>query len=304
MTNNNCSKIASFAALEEEMNGFLLHPFLGKRLNFNVTALEQAAAHGGHPLANIVVGMPKKADMKTPVDTAELDQEISDYFNFLIRPQANALIDLGVIIQFLSTTMHIVYVTSERNLLIYNKHDGIYVNAIFPLKRMLALIISCIDVNVWNSHLEAKVIDLLIRTVAKKKITNFDQHFLAFKDQALDLNKLEFVPFDQTQNCTIKIDYQPLDGQTPRLDGFLKTTFNDDQLKDVKAFVLQWFGLQFDIESKEAAAMLWCISPGASGKSVFMSIIRNLVGPENVASPALSELGGTFGLEPLLKKSV
>ncbi len=302
MTNNNCSKIASFAALEEEMNGFLLHPFLGKRLNFNVTALEQAAAHGGHPLANIVVGMPKKADMKTPVDTAELDQEISDYFNFLIRPQANALIDLGVIIQFLSTTMHIVYVTSERNLLIYNKHDGIYVNAIFPLKRMLALIISCIDVNVWDSHLEAKVIDLLIRTVAKKKITNFDQHFLAFKDQALDLNKLEFVPFDQTQNCTIKIDYQPLDGQTPRLDGFLKTTFNDDQLKDVKAFVLQWFGLQFDIESKEAAAMLWCISPGASGKSVFMSIIRNLVGPENVASPALSELGGTFGLEPLLKK--
>ncbi|GAJ26497.1 DNA primase/helicase [Liquorilactobacillus sucicola DSM 21376 = JCM 15457] len=198
--------------------------------------------------------------------------------------------------------MRMVYVTNEKSLLLYNKYDGIYVDAVFPLKRILALIISCIDVNAWNSYLESKVVDLLVRTVDKKDGIDFDHHFLAFKEQALDLKKLEFVAFDPSQNCTIKIGYQPLDGQTPRLDGFLSTTFNDDQFEGVRSFVLQWFGLQFDIESKEAAAMLWCISPGASGKSVFMSIIRNLVGAENVASPALSELGGTFGLEPLLKK--
>ncbi|MCI1700788.1 DNA primase family protein [Liquorilactobacillus nagelii] len=302
MTDINCSKIASFTALEIEMKDFLIHSFLVKNVNFSVTALEQAAAHGDHPLAYVVVGKPDNNAKKTPVDTDELDQEISDFFNFLFRPQANAPLNLGVIIQFLSTTMHVVYNVSQKDLLIYNKHDGIYVNAIFPLKRMLAMIVSCIDVNSWNGYLESKVIDLLVRTVDKKDITDFDQHFLAFKEQALDLNKLEFVPFDQSQNCTIKIDYQPINGQTPQLDDFLRTTFNDDQFKSVRSFVLQWFGLQFDIESKDAAAMLWCISPGASGKSVFMSIIRNLVGPENVVSPALSELGGTFGLEPLLKK--
>ena len=125
MTDINCSKIASLTALEIEMKDFLIHSFLVKNVNFSVTALEQAAAHGDHPLAYVVVGKPDNNAKKTPVDTDELDQEIYDFFNFLFRPQANAPLDLGIISQFLSTTMHGVYNVSQKDLVIYNKHDGI-----------------------------------------------------------------------------------------------------------------------------------------------------------------------------------
>src|SRR5262249_20330824 len=65
----------------------------------------------------------------------------------------------------------------------------------------------------------------------------------------------------------------------------------------------EWFGYCLTPDTR-IQKMLMMIGPTRSGKGTIGRILRALVGPGNVAGPTLSSLGGTFGLQPLLGKSL
>jgi putative DNA primase/helicase len=50
--------------------------------------------------------------------------------------------------------------------------------------------------------------------------------------------------------------------------------------------------------------MLLIVGPKRSGKGTIGRVLRRLVGKDNVAGPTISSLGGSFGLQPLIGKSL
>jgi len=69
------------------------------------------------------------------------------------------------------------------------------------------------------------------------------------------------------------------------------------------ATLQEWFGYCLATDTSQHK-MLFLVGPRRSGKGTIARVLRGLVGPKNVAGPALSDLGGPFGLWSLLDKSV
>ncbi len=64
-----------------------------------------------------------------------------------------------------------------------------------------------------------------------------------------------------------------------------------------------WFGLCLTPDTSFQKVCL-LIGPTRCGKGTISRVLRAMIGPENVCGPTLASLGGNFGLEPLLGKSL
>lgn len=85
---------------------------------------------------------------------------------------------------------------------------------------------------------------------------------------------------------------------------FLRQLWPDDP--ESIALLQEWFGYLLSPETR-AQKMLLMVGPPRSGKGTINGVLQALVGEENCATPALSGddgLGGRFGLQSLLQKSV
>jgi len=65
----------------------------------------------------------------------------------------------------------------------------------------------------------------------------------------------------------------------------------------------EWFGYCLTSDTRQQKILL-IVGPKRSGKGTIARVLRQLVGPENVAGPTLASLGTNFGLWPLLGKSL
>jgi putative DNA primase/helicase len=65
----------------------------------------------------------------------------------------------------------------------------------------------------------------------------------------------------------------------------------------------EWFGLCL-LPITRLQKILMLVGPRRSGKGTIGRVLSRLVGPDNVASPTFGSLAGTFGLQPLLGKTV
>lgn len=74
---------------------------------------------------------------------------------------------------------------------------------------------------------------------------------------------------------------------------------------DPEAFQLlqEWFGYALVADTSQQK-MLMLVGPPRSGKGVIGRVLRELVGPGNVAGPTTGGLAGPFGLQPLIGKSL
>ena len=82
---------------------------------------------------------------------------------------------------------------------------------------------------------------------------------------------------------------------------FLSQLWPDD-LQSI-ATLQEWFGYCLTLDTRQQK-ILMMVGPKRSGKGTIARVLRRLIGERNVAGPTLLSLGGPFGLQPLLSKSV
>jgi putative DNA primase/helicase len=79
----------------------------------------------------------------------------------------------------------------------------------------------------------------------------------------------------------------------------------DEQEVDEQSIMLlqEWFGYSLPPDTSQQKILL-IVGPKRSGKGTSMRILRMLLGPGSVAGPTISSLSETFGLEPLITKTM
>lgn len=82
---------------------------------------------------------------------------------------------------------------------------------------------------------------------------------------------------------------------------FLRELWPDDP--ESIAALQEWFGLLLTPDTRYQK-ILFLLGPKRGGKGTILRVLRELVGPANVAGPTLGSLALNFGLWPLLGKSV
>ncbi|QJX00253.1 DNA primase family protein [Frigoriglobus tundricola] len=82
---------------------------------------------------------------------------------------------------------------------------------------------------------------------------------------------------------------------------FLREVWPDDP--DSIATLQEWFGYMLTPDTRQQK-ILFLLGPRRGGKGTITRVLRELVGPANVAGPTLGSLSTNFGLWPLLGKSV
>ena len=83
--------------------------------------------------------------------------------------------------------------------------------------------------------------------------------------------------------------------------GFLHQLFDGD-LESLD-LLQEWFGYSLTADTSQQK-MLLMVGPRRSGKGTIARVLRQLIGEGNVAGPTTSSLAGSFGLQPLIGKSL
>jgi P4 family phage/plasmid primase-like protien len=132
------------------------------------------------------------------------------------------------------------------------------------------------------------------------------EEVIAFQNGLLDVGKflesentelLRHTPEWFSANC-LPHRFNPSAGCPLWLD-FLDQAFDKD--KERITALQQWFGYNLINDNRQQkAAML--IGPPRSGKGTTIAVMSALLGKHNVASLSLDDLGGQFGLHPLIGK--
>ena len=82
---------------------------------------------------------------------------------------------------------------------------------------------------------------------------------------------------------------------------FLHELFGDDQ--QAIELLQEWFGYSLAPDTSQQKILL-IVGPKRSGKGTIARVLKKLLGSTSVAGPTMSSLGETFGLEPLITKSL
>lgn len=99
---------------------------------------------------------------------------------------------------------------------------------------------------------------------------------------------------------SLSFAYDP-DAECPNWHAFLDSALPGDQ--QTQEFLAEWFGyvLSGRTDMEKAAAL---VGPPRCGKGTLNRILQAMVGAEGWAAPTLARLGGNFGLESLIGKSL
>jgi putative DNA primase/helicase len=133
---------------------------------------------------------------------------------------------------------------------------------------------------------------------------------VAVRNGILNLSKLLrgadpteiILPHSPKWFSTVMLPYEfDSDADCPNWKNFLEDVFNGDY-ESISA-LQKWFGYLLTPD-KSLHKILFVIGQARSGKGTIMRVIRALLGESNVATPTLTELAGTFGLEALVDKTV
>ncbi|MGC6487494.1 MAG: phage/plasmid primase, P4 family [Planctomycetota bacterium] len=101
--------------------------------------------------------------------------------------------------------------------------------------------------------------------------------------------------------CALTFDYDA-EAETPaRWIEFLDEVFDGDT--ESIELLQEWMGYLLTPDTSQQKILLM-VGPRRSGKGTIARVLRELVGPDNVASPTTTGLSGVFGLQPLIGKSL
>lgn len=126
---------------------------------------------------------------------------------------------------------------------------------------------------------------------------------IPFKSGLLHLPTLKGIPHTPNflNTWSLDYDYEP-NAKTPkRWLMFLDELFSDDI--ESKQLLQEWIGYLLTCDTSQQK-MLYVVGPKRSGKGTIGRVLQTLLGRENIINPTTQVLGDTFGLQPLISKSV
>ncbi len=101
--------------------------------------------------------------------------------------------------------------------------------------------------------------------------------------------------------AALDYDFDANAGQPAEWLRFLHELWPDDPQSI--ATLQEWFGYCLMLDTRQQKCLM-IVGPTRSGKGTIAKVLGLLVGKQNISGPSLSDLGGRFGLEPLLDKSL
>ncbi len=99
----------------------------------------------------------------------------------------------------------------------------------------------------------------------------------------------------------LDFDYNPQASEPSEWLTFLDALWPEDP--ESIALLQEWFGYCLTADTSQHK-MLLLVGPRRSGKGTIGRILTKLIGSSNVAGPTTGSLAGTFGLQPLIGKSL
>lgn len=183
-------------------------------------------------------------------------------------------------------------------LIIYNRKKGIYqfdTVGILPklVKRAMNI---CHDL--WNPG-DASTALKAIQHDTMTVVNEFnDNDIIVLADGVLNLTDFTLHPHSPEYVSAVQLPFcYNSEQQTPIFNRYLNDiSCGDEEIKQL----LQEISGNCLSHSTKACKAFWWVGKGANGKSVFASILQNLVGEGNYATTSLSALNGSFGLSSLI----
>lgn len=130
------------------------------------------------------------------------------------------------------------------------------------------------------------------------------ENIVAFENGLLDITDIEsmsMMPHTPNWFAVSRLCYRFDQKATcPKWLEFLDEVLDDEQLIELLA---QWFGLCLTTDTSFQKLLL-LVGPRRSGKGTICRTLQHVIGPEKCTSPALTSLGGDFGLWQLVNKDV
>jgi putative DNA primase/helicase len=146
----------------------------------------------------------------------------------------------------------------------------------------------------------------LLRDLRSRRVDRVaSQQMLCLKNGTLDLATGRFLDHDPEHWMLnqLPFNWEP-DAVCPNWTKFLEDVFADDPDKAEKiSFLQEWTGYCL-VPDTSQEKFVWICGPGGNGKSVYLSTLRELVGPANVSTAQIERLEDKYVRAELLGKLV
>lgn len=118
-----------------------------------------------------------------------------------------------------------------------------------------------------------------------------DKGLICLTNGTLDTHRFRLLPHDARYRLTTKVPIEWSEtAQCERWETFLSELFRDDIDREQKIRFLQEFAGYCLVPDVSQHKFLWLIGGGGNGKSVFLNILRRLIGEANVSNAHLDRL--------------
>lgn len=145
-----------------------------------------------------------------------------------------------------------------------------------------------VDADCWNKKINNIIVDALqIVALTQEKLSK-GENFINMKNGLFDLNDSKLKPHDEDIYSVSQVPYDYGEGaKAPNFIKYLRSTFCEDV--EIIMLVQELMGYCLTREVK-AEKFFILIGEGANGKSLFLHILKKLVGEDNVSAISLKKL--------------
>lgn len=156
----------------------------------------------------------------------------------------------------------------------------------------------------WNptAHKVEQVLDSLAKAILQRPADVDDERCIALRNGVLDPVRMQLLPHtpERFNLHSLPHAYDPTAG-CPAWLAFLASSLPDDE--DAIAFLQEWAGYLLSGRT-DLQKMASLVGPPRCGKGTIARVFRGLLGAENVTTPELGKLGGQFGEEGLIGRTL
>lgn len=217
-------------------------------------------------------------------------------------PKGALVINHEGMAKFLLKIFAVTQLANAQGLLLYdwNKKCYEHTEKNNVLRKAIAALLNTITVDGWASCTENRIIDLVGHSLKPVLLAEFDTEYSSFGGKLLDLKSLTDGGDADPNKLVLHYSDAILDmsAQCPKFQSFLNEDLPD---KQSQAFLQEYTGYLLEATNK-AHAFLIIHGAGQNGKSVYLGLVTQLLGSNNVSAGNIESLGKDFGLSPLVGK--
>ena len=156
---------------------------------------------------------------------------------------------------------------------------------------------------IWTPKLQSEIMGYQKAWPLRYEKHMNQTNYIVFRNGSYNLNDFSMVQHspEQLSTCFLEYDYDEK-AECPLFISFLHTI--SCGRSDLELLIQEMVGSTLVTHNKAEKSFI-IVGPGRNGKSVFSSVIRGLLGPDNISATPLSKMaGGDFGLEDLVDKKI